>query len=157
MNFHEDEQVLPYIGASKQGIILVHTVQKKYEGYTNQKPQKDVMARKAGGIISHPSAQDLEYLVISNNIDYCPIKIHDVKNAHAILGPDLAGVRGKTVRHDPGHVIIDYFSIPRDLLNKKKHVTIVADVMFVKNTRFLVTMYRGIKSIPVEHIPTPHY
>ena len=35
-----------------------------------------------------------------------------------------------------------------------KYVTLMADVMFVKNTTFKTTMYHGIKFVAVEHIPS---
>ena len=145
---------MPYIDARKNGVLLEQTARQNYEGYTNKQVQKAVLDRTLLGLLGHPSAQDLEYLVIINNIYNCPITIHDVKNSHAILGPDIAGMRCKTVRNETYHIAIDYVAIPRDFPNMHNYVTIVADAMSVKNTPFLVTMSRGIKLITVEHIPT---
>ena len=101
--FYKDEQGLPYINVTKQGVLVVQKVQQNYEGYTNKKVDKDTLACKASGILGHTLSQDLEYLVSSNNIDDCPITVHDVKNDHASFGPDIAEVRGKTVMHKPDH------------------------------------------------------
>ena len=117
MKFYENKQGLPYIDVRKQVILMVQPVQNNYEGYTKKQVGKAVMDHKASELLGHTSAYDLEYLVISNNIDDCPIKIHDVKNSHTILGPGLARVRGKPVRYKPYHVTIYYVAISRELLN----------------------------------------
>ena len=96
----------------------------------------------------------MEYLVSSNNIDDCPITVHDVKNDHASFGPDIAEVRGKTVMHKPDHTTICYVEIPREFLNLQNYVTLVDDLTFVKNYPFLIAMSCGIRFITVEHVPT---
>ena len=83
-------------------------------------------------------------MVISNNIDDCPLTIHDVNNAHAIFGTDIAGVRGKTARQKPDIVVTDSVVVPREFLALHKYVTLVSDVCFVYNVEFLGTMSRGI-------------
>ena len=87
----------------------------------------------------HPSEQDLKYLVSSHNLDDCPLTIHDVKNSHAIFGPNIAGVIGKTVRQKPDIVMTYYMAVPCDFLALHKCVTLVADVCFVDNIVFLIT------------------
>ena len=57
-----------------------------------------------------------------------------------MFGPDLGAVRGKTVRTAPEHVVIEYVAIPRDFLALHWRVTLMADVMFVNNVPFLVTL-----------------
>ena len=128
---------------------MVHTVCQNYKGYTKKQVQKDVLARKVLGILRTPSTQDLEYLVIRNFLDYLPIKIHDVKNSHAIFGPDLTGVIGRTDKNKPGQVEIYYVAIPRELLNSHKYMNIVFDVMFINNIPFLITMSCDIRLITV--------
>ena len=112
-----------------------------------------MISLKALEILFHPFACDLEYMVSTNNIDICTTTIHNVKNAHATFCPDIAGLRGKTVRHNPDHVMINYVSIPRYFLKLHKYVTLVDDVIFVNNILFLVSILRGFKFITVEYIP----
>ena len=109
---------------------------------------------KSSEIIDYPSEQDLEYLVNINNLDDCPITIHCVKNSHAFFCPDLAGVSGKTVSHEPDHFTIDYVFIPKDFLKFHRYVTLVSDVIFVNNIPFLITVSLGIRFITAEHSPT---
>jgi hypothetical protein len=50
-------------------------------------------------------------------ISNCPVTVSAVNNAHQIFGPDLAGIRGRTVRRvPPESVTTDYMQIPRAIL-----------------------------------------
>ena len=78
---------------------------------------------------------------------------HDLCNAKAIFGcPDIGGVQGKTVWRATEQIITDYVAIPRDFMKLHTHVTLVADVMFVNNITFLVTLSRGVKFVIAEHV-----
>ena len=131
----------------------MQTVRESFEGYTKNEVKKAITAREAPTMLGCLSERDMEYLVSSKELDDCPVTPHDLRNANAIFGgPDIAGVRGKTVRRAPERVITDYVAIPRDFLKLHTHVTLVADVMFVNNIPFLVTLSRGIKFVTAEHV-----
>ena len=83
----------------------------------------------------------------------CPITSHDVANARTIFGPDLASIRGKTVRRTPEPVVTDYVAVPRTLIEANKVITLAADVFFVDGTAFLLTVARRIKFVTAEHVP----
>ncbi|KAL7537435.1 hypothetical protein ACHAXR_007825 [Thalassiosira sp. AJA248-18] len=83
----------------------------------------------------------------------CPIDTADVTNARSIFGPDLAGVRGKTVRRKPEPVVESHVAIPREFVLSNKVVTLAADVFYVDNIPFLLTVSRRIKFVTVEHTP----
>ena len=144
--FNEGDDGLPYINAGEEGLIFVQTVRQQYEGFTKKQVEKAILARKATGLLGYPTERDMEALV-SNNLDNVPFTVTDIRNAKTIFGPDLAGVRGKTVRESPKHVVTDVVAIPRDFMKLHKFVTLVADVMFVNSVPFLVTSSRGIKFV----------
>ena len=76
-----------------------------------------------------------------------------MRNAKAIFGgPDIAGARGETVRQASKRVITDYVAIPRDFLTLHTYVTLIANVMFVNNIPFFVTLSRGIKFVTAKHV-----
>jgi hypothetical protein len=77
----------------------------------------------------------------------------DITNACAIFSPNLANIRGKTVRRKPERVWMDYVDIPRAILDMHLHVTLVADVMFVNGVPFLVSASCYINLIRIEHAP----
>ena len=78
----------------------------------------------------------------------------DVSNAFALFGQNLAGLRGKTVRHKPAHVEMDYVQIPQNLIETNKFVTLTADVMFVNSLPFVATFGQRIGLLTAEFTPT---
>ena len=82
-----------------------------------------------------------------------PINVEDVTNEHRIFGPDLEGVRGKTVRHKPYREDTDLIPTPRDLYEIHKFVNLTADGMFINGIVFLTTLSRKTTFINFEHIP----
>ncbi len=84
----------------------------------------------------------------------CPVTTNAVQNAHRIFGPDLAGVRGRTLRWPPDSVTTNYVQIPRALLERHQWVTLAVDVMFVNGVPFLVSVARGLNLVTAEHMPT---
>jgi len=60
-------------------------------------------------------------------IPNCPIDANDA-NAHDIWGPDLASLRGKTVRRTPAPVVAEFVAVPKSVINRNKMVTLAADV-----------------------------
>ncbi len=63
-----------------------------------------------------PTERSFESMVRLNQLQDCPVKIDDVKNAHLIGGDNLANKRGKTVHQKPDPVELDYVDITNRLL-----------------------------------------
>jgi hypothetical protein len=104
-------------------------------------------------MVATPSPHDFQGLVRHNFLKDCPITPDDVDNAHKIFGPNLASIRGKTVRHSPERVVTDYVAIPRDFFEKHNCITLVADIMFVNLVPFLVSALRSLNLITIKHAP----
>jgi hypothetical protein len=77
----------------------------------------------------------------------------NVPNGRAIFGPDLASVRGKTVRRTPAPVVADYVAVPCSLVETNTVVMLAAVVFFVDRTNFLLTVLQRIKFVMTEHMP----
>jgi hypothetical protein len=84
----------------------------------------------------------------------CDVTESAVKNAHAIFGPNLAGVRGRTVRIAPESVRVDHIQIPWVILDRHRIVTLTVDCMFVNGVPFLVSASRGLILLTAEHTPS---
>jgi len=104
-------------------------------------------------MMGNPSQKDCKGMVSNNLIANCPITSKDVSNARTIFGPDLASIRGKTVRQAPEPVVTDYVAVPRTLIEANKVITLAADVFFVDGTAFLLTVERRIQFVTAEHFP----
>jgi hypothetical protein len=178
VNFHKDKQGLPYIDLTESGheaarMLLqmvedtkadknrtievgenfVQTVRGNYEGYTKQEVLQAKEARRGQAMLGNPSEKDYQGLVSGNLINNCPISSSNVSNARAIFGPDLASVRGKTVRKKPAPVVTDYVAVPHTLVEANKVITLAADIFFVNGTTFLLTVGRHLKFVTAEHVP----
>ena len=152
VRFVEDEDGLPCIEV-ETAVAFVQTVRNNFEGFTKREVEKAKLARLAAGRLGHPSARDMEYLVSNKSLSDMPFDLKALRDADTLFGPNIAAVRGKTVRQAPRHVATDFVAIPRDFVLMHKSVTLVADVMFVNNVPMLVTLSRGIKFRTTEHVP----
>ena len=103
--------------------------------------------------MGHPAQCDFENAVCNRMIKNCPIMHNDVVTAYKLFGPDLAGVRGKTVQREPTRIDPDYVDISWDLIEQIKMITLTADIMFVTGIPFLIICGRGVGLIMVEWIP----
>jgi hypothetical protein len=84
-------------------------------------------------------------------VSNCSITENVVKHANLIFRPDLAGVKGRTVRRPPKPVRIKYVQIPRMTLDWHRIVMLAFDCMFVNEVPILVSMSRGLNLLTAEH------
>ena len=90
------------------------------------------MERKLQNVIGS-SAQELVVSVRSHNKN-CPVTAEDENLAEKIYGPNISGLRGKTVRRNKPAYEVD--QIPISVPSKYRMVTLSADIFYV-NTIFL--------------------
>jgi hypothetical protein len=136
------------IGSKEAAATFVQKVQHNYKGYTKR---KILQAKEAGhrmGMIGNPSKGDFKKMVRGNMINNCPVITNAITKVHAIFGPDLPSLRGKTVQRTPAPVVADYLSVPRELVEQNMMVMLTADIFF------LLTVLRQIKFMTTEHVTT---
>ncbi len=114
----------------------MQTVVENYKGCTQREVLRTKEAQRAQALIGNSSKKDYKGLVISKMIANCPITTADITNAREIFGPDLASMRGITVRHTPAPVGADYVAVPCSVVVRNKIVTLAADDFFVMERHF---------------------
>ena len=132
---------------------FIQTVRGNMDGFTRREIDEARAAREAQGMMGHPTDRDFLGMVRANMITNCPVTVSAAQNANDIFGPDLAGVRGRTVRRPPEAVRTDYVQLPRYILERFRVVVLTADVMFVNRVPFLVSQSRGLNFLTVEFLP----
>ena len=137
-----------------EGLAMLATVRKNYEGYTERQVKKAILACQLQGMVVHPTDESFKQMVSNKSLRNSDIRVEDVTNAHAIFGPHLPGLRGKTVRVKPTRVEPEYLEIPDDFRKLHRYVTLTGDVMFVNGYPFLVTLSRNIRLFTVELLPS---
>lgn len=94
----------------------VQTVQHNFEGFSRNQVLQAIKARKLQAMLGSPAKADYEGMVRGKLLDDCPIDVADIRNAHTIFGPDLAGLRGRTLRRRPERVTTEIVAIPWDFV-----------------------------------------
>ena len=147
---------MPYleIRENHDTLVLIQTVREKFGLFTEKQAEKAIVARDMQARLAHPTDDKFKQMVSSKSLKNCSIVADDVTNARSIFGPNLPGLRGKTVRQRPERVVPEYLDIPRDYYRLHHFVTLTADVMFVNGLPFLTTLSRDIRFGTAEHVPS---
>eukprot|EP00956_Cyclotella_meneghiniana_P039180 scaffold167175_cov42-Cyclotella_meneghiniana.AAC.1 len=155
---------MPYLDLSKpkdfisqvpEGFAFVETVRKNMEGFTQEEVRQATKARDAMAMMAHPPIDKMKHMVSRTNLaNNIPFTVSDLNNSELLFGRDRGAIRGKTVRQRPGRVRPEYVTIPLQLYEKVRDVTLCADVMFVNGLPFFVTVSRGIKLYTAEFTPS---
>jgi hypothetical protein len=143
--FQQSGSGLYYHDTMNRAVVMVNTVEKNREGYTDRAYGAAKQARRALGMVGYPSEKYSKHMVSSNMIRNCPFTPKDITAANNICGPNVASMKGKTVRATQDPVLMEYVEIPKDIVALNRDVTLTADVMFVDGLGFLVTTSRNIK------------
>ncbi len=78
--------------------LHVNTVHKNNKGFTPKQIKQAHEVRLLMLMTGVPSKCAFLSMVCLNQLKDCPITHDDIKIAHTLFGPDLANIRGKTVR-----------------------------------------------------------
>jgi hypothetical protein len=128
-------------------INLVHDIKGEYMILE----YRDVaLARKVQNIMMFPNAHAYSRIVDSNQLANCPVKHSDIVAAERIFGPNLGGLKGKTVYHARTPVTGRIDGIPPNIRDRYQHVVLGVDIMFVNKIPFLITVARGLRIGTVE-------
>jgi hypothetical protein len=130
----------------------IDTIKTNREGFTERDYEHAKRARKVLALVGYPSPKDFKHMVSSNMIKNCPVISTDVANANTIFGPDLATLKGKTVRITPPPVATDYVQISKEIISLNRNVTLAIDIVFVNGLPFLVSISQKIKFTTVEYL-----
>ncbi len=140
--------------APKAAQSFMQMVQGNMEGLTRCKVEEARKACEAQAMLGHSTDRDFLGMVRGSTISNYPVTANAVTNAHQIFGPDLAGVRGRTLQRPPESVTTNYVQIPRAILEQHQLVTLAVDVMVVNRVPFLVSMARGLNLVTAEFMPS---
>ena len=89
-------------------------------------------------------------------IHNCPIRAADVDIAENIFGPDMATLKGKSVRKKPKPVVEDWLELPKEIHIKHMRVELCMDIININKIAFMTAIdrlfrYRSIILIKNKH------
>jgi hypothetical protein len=150
--FQQSATGIYYHDTTNRAVVMLNTVSGNREGFTHRAVIAAKQARRALVMVGYPSEKDSKNMVSSNMIRNCPVKPEDISAANKIFGPNVASLKGKTVRATQDPVLTKYVQTPREIVDLNKDVTITADLMFVGGLGFMITSSRGIKFTTTEYV-----
>lgn len=132
---------------------LVQTVKDNEEAFTKREVQQARLARQLYSRLGRPSHEDFIKFIRNNSLKNCPVNVEDANRSIRIYGPDIPALRGKAVRVQPNHVIVPEIPpVPENILRDHPNIHLCADICFVNNIPFLVTISRYFKLRTVDHL-----
>ena len=145
----------PIISANQRDYLFIQTVSKNKLLFSDEDISRAEHARKLYITLGRPSFKSFRWMLLHNRIKNTDLTSRDADNAEKIFGPDIGTLRGKTVRRKPKQVNIPInmpIGIPDDILAIIKNVTLCADIFYVDQLKFLVTLSRNLHFATVEFI-----
>ena len=135
--------------------MLIQTVRGNCEGYTPREVKEAREAVAAKALMFHPSEQTLKEGVSASAVANIPSSVNrsTISLGRRIFGPSLYDLRGKTTRRKVEKVREAHVSIPRAVADRLKFLEMAADIFFVDQIPFLLTVTRKIFFTTVEHTP----
>ena len=127
-----------------EAMTFFNTVVNNKINFTDNEYNRALLARKLQNIMGRPSTSDFKKLVKKNLLPNCPITVDDIIAAEHIFGADVGSLKGKTTRLAPNKIRPINRSIPPEMYQKYKKITICIDIMFINKIPFLVSKSRKI-------------
>ena len=101
--------------------------------------------------LGFPFQCDFKWILQSHQIVDCPVTFQDAEVAYKIWGPNIAVLKGKTMRKAPSAMVLNLVQIPNEIRDFHHNVTLSVDVFFINSIPFLITLSRNIQFTTVTH------
>jgi hypothetical protein len=140
-----------YMDTINHGVTMVNTVADNQSSYTKRDYLRAALARKIQKMMGRPSTFDFLRYVDNNLLPNCPITRQDIMTAEHVFGPNVGSLKGKTVHQPPNRVQVPpSFAIPANITRQYRDIVVAADIMYVNQVPFLVSISRSIKFCSAE-------
>ena len=94
-------------------------------------------------------ATKFEEMICEKMIQNCHMS-DEVTNAYQLCGPDLTGLRGKTVWREPLRIQPEYVQRLPEITEQNELVILMTDIMFMNKILFIIIYGWGVELITVE-------
>ena len=99
----------------KDKVVMLQTVRVNMKGLNSPEVKKAVMARKEQARVVTPTEADFIEMVSKGTLTNCPVTPVDIANACHVFGPDLPGIKSKTVQRKPTRVEVEDALVTRTI------------------------------------------
>jgi hypothetical protein len=98
---------------------FMETVESNMALFTKKQIHGANLVRNLQAGLAFPSNPDMKWAIQSNLIKDCPVTIKDMVMVIKVWGPNIATLKGKTVRTTPPVVRQDVIEIPKQIMSGK--------------------------------------
>ncbi len=151
--FKEHANGLHFFDLRQADFAFIKTVELNMQLFSKWQVARTDKARSFYASLGFPSQKDFMWILRSNQIKDCPVMVKDAMEAYKIWGPSVAALKGKTVRKKPEPIETDIVSIPKEICELHKEVTLMINIFFVNKIPFFVTLSRVLYFTTVTHLP----
>eukprot|EP00536_Pseudo-nitzschia_multiseries_P007124 jgi/Psemu1/17085/gm1.17085_g len=146
--FHTPKQQNMVISTPKlfynEGITLIETVEGNKALHTNRDILWEERAHTFQRTAGHLSNKKLLQITQKNQLVNCPVTPGNVRLTDKILGPSIAGLKGKTTRQKKQTVEPEIVPMPKHIREQYMGITLAIDVMYNNGIPFLSSISRNI-------------
>ena len=121
--------------------LFLHTVGSNKANYTLREIEGADKAQALYQKLGHPSEHEFRQILEKNLVRNCPITSDDAQHALQIYGPDLATLKGKTVKQqNRGTPNFQPIRIPAPIIARYKSIQIFMDIFLVNGSPYFHTI-----------------
>jgi hypothetical protein len=151
--FKEHGNGLHFFDPRQADFAFVKTVESIMRLYSKRQVARADKARSLYASLRFPSRKDFMWILRSNQIKDSPVTVEDAMAALKIWGPSVAALKGKTVQKRPEPVKTDIVSIPKEIHELHKEVTLTINIFLVNKIPFFLTLSRVLYFTMVTRLP----
>jgi hypothetical protein len=151
--FKEHANGLHFFDLRQADFAFVKMVESNMRLYSKRQVARADKARSLYASLGFPSQKDFKWILRSDQIKDSPVTVEDAFAAFKIWGPSVAALKGKTVQKRPEPIKTDIVSIPKEIRELHKEVTLTIDIFFVNKIPFFLTLSRVLYFITVTRLP----
>ena len=134
-------------------VQMITTLEENKTFYTDRQFERAKRARDMFHALGAPSVQNVKAAISMGLIKNCPVTVKDVDLVARIFGPDIGIIKGKTTRRKPKPVVDNHISIPSEILDIHRDVTLAIDGLKTNTVKFLSSIGLKVKYRSMHYLP----
>jgi hypothetical protein len=125
---------------------MVSTVEENKRLFTAREVKDADAARALYRKLGRPSESEFQSVLRGNFVINCPVTPDDARRALLIYGPDIAVLKGRTIKKSPASRVPTYTAvpIPAPIMLHHRNISLCVDLFFVQGNAFFHTISRDI-------------
>ena len=129
------------------GSMCIQTVEYNFKLYTKWQIARATQAKDFYDNLLCLSVEDFHNIISTEGIQECQVAVEDVTTAKKIWGPSVTKAKGNTVQQPAKAGPMSIVSVPKELLQAQKKVTLCIDFFYINQKHiFLMTYSENIVS-----------